>query len=112
MFKIFGNGYFVIVLSFDNKFLIPIIIADICFLDLLEFISAKVIDTCTLKMYLNPYQFYQSINGYIYLSIVSYVSGIALKSKATVLKKNVNLSENQTVGRKFFILIWKVNRFK
>ena len=86
--------------------------ADICFFDMLEYISAKAIDTCTLKMYLNPYQFYQSINGYIYLFIVSYVSSIALKLKATVLKNIDNLSENQTFGRKFFILIWKANRFE
>ena len=61
--------------------------ADICFFDMLEYILAKAIDTCTLKMYLNPYQFCRSINRYTYLCIVSYVSSVGLKLKATVLKK-------------------------
>ncbi len=50
MFKIFGNGYFVIVLSFDNRFLIPIIMADICFFDMLEYILAKAIDGLKYKV--------------------------------------------------------------
>ena len=53
VFKTFENGNFGFVSNFDSRFLIPIISADICFSETLKYNSAKVIDTCTPKIYFN-----------------------------------------------------------